>query len=164
VTEDFEIVRSALERLRAYAPGPELSNPNVWTAKQGKEALARIESRLEELKDGIIAVEAADEAWQRVGDVDQLPAALGALYSLLHPEPQRGGDMSTQTEVQRALADLFSIEADFTEMLDLLDFISSHASSAHHLWTDDEEWRAKLRQARTLVTRLRSMAQEGKEQ
>jgi hypothetical protein len=52
------------------------------------EALDTLARRLKELKDGIIAVEAADEAWKQVGDVDQLPTALGALYSLLHPEPQ----------------------------------------------------------------------------
>jgi hypothetical protein len=56
--EDFETVRSGLERLRAYAPGPELSNPNVWTATKAKDALDRIEARLQ-------AVTAERDTWKR---------------------------------------------------------------------------------------------------
>ena len=50
VETDAQVVESALERLRAYAPGPELSNPNVWTATKGKEAFARILAELRALK------------------------------------------------------------------------------------------------------------------
>jgi hypothetical protein len=84
-------VREELQRARTNELGANMEETSLQIIANYDpvfQALDTLARRLEELKGGIAAVEAADEAWKQLGDVDQLPAALGALYSLLHPEPQ----------------------------------------------------------------------------